>query len=295
MDCSSYNVTDSIDSILCTGYKQRAKDRSARVDLNVPITEMSQPLIATPTANKEEHTMKNKILTALATGTFLAMAFAAPAASADDQRFSLSTDFDNSSNQYEAGPWVFKLTVPAGMSGAGGVPEIVGIRANGVTGRTRSGLADTEAAATYNLYPGSASSPEIDLTGKIKVNITDANTMFGLSQNDYAAQMDVYQSLDRFTAKGSVGSRVLGNPTGITLNPLLYGSFGGSYKLTEQASTGVDMSLSQDPSSTVVQQEISAYVNYKLDKNFKARGYVLRGFSNGNPNNVLGGQVYYGF
>lgn len=240
--------------------------------------------------------MNNKILTALAANTLgLTMAFAAPAALAADQRFSLSSEFDNSSNQYEAGPWVFKLTVPAGIAGTGSVvPEVGGIRAGGLSGRIQPGLADTEAAASYNLYQGSASSPEIDLTGKIKVNITDKNTVFGLSQNDYAAQMDVYQSLDKFTAKGSLGSKVLGSSTGIALTPLLYGSFGGSYKLTEQTSTGLDMSLSQDPSSTV-QQEISAYVNYKLDKNFNARGYVLRGLSNGNPNHVVGGQVYYGF
>jgi hypothetical protein len=247
--------------------------------------------------------MKSEILTALVAAARgfaaagVAAAFVIPVAWADDERFSLSTGFDYSSNKYEAGPWVFKLTVPAGISGTGGmVPEIGRIRKGGTAGSTQPGLGDTEAAATYNLYEGSASTPQIDLTGKVKVNMTDKSKGFGINQNDYAAQMDVYQSLDRFTAKGSLGSKVLGNPAGITLNPLLYGSFGGIYQFTEQTSTGVDMSLSQDPSATgVKQQELSAFVNYKLDKNFKARGYVLRGFTNGNPNNALGGQVDYGF
>jgi hypothetical protein len=242
--------------------------------------------------------MKSKILTALVAGTLgVAAVFAAQVVWAGDERFSLSTGFDSSSNKYEAGPWVFKLTAPAGISGTGSVvPEIGRIRTDGIAGSTQSGLADTEAAASYNIYAGSASTPEIDLTGKVKVNMAGKSKVFGFGQNDYAAQMDVYQSLDRFTAKGSLGSKLLGNPTGITLNPLLYGSFGGIYQLTEQTSTGVDMNLSQDPSATgIMQQEFSAYVNYKLDKNFKARGYVLRGFSNGNPNNALGGQVDYGF
>lgn len=242
--------------------------------------------------------MKSKILTALMAGTLgIAGAFAVPVAWAGDERFSLSTGFDYSSNQYEAGPWVFKLTAPAGITGAGSaVPEIGRIRTDGIAGSTQSGLGDTEAAASYNIYAGSASTPEIDLTGKVRVNMTDISKVFGLNQNDYAAQMDVYQNLDKFTAKGSLGSKVLGNPAGITLNPLLYGSFGGIYQFTEQTSTGVDMSLSQDPSATgAMQHELSAYVNYKLDKNFKARGYVFRGFSNGNPNNAVGGQVYYGF
>lgn len=242
--------------------------------------------------------MKSKIFKALVAGTLgVAASFAVPVAWAGDEKFSLSPGFDSNSNKYETGPWVFKLTAPAGISGAGSVvPEIGRIRTDGTAGGTQSGLVDTEAAASYNIYAGSASAPHIDLTGKVKVNLADKNKVFGLNQNDYAAQMDVYQSLNKFTAKGSLGSKVLGSPTGITLNPLLYGSFGGIYQLSEKTSTGVDMSLSQDPSSTGIrQQELSAYVNYKLDKNFKARGYLLRGFSNGNPNSFLGGQVYYGF
>jgi hypothetical protein len=245
-----------------------------------------------------ERGMKSGIVTALVAGVLgIAATFAVPQAWAGDERFSLSSGLDDSANQYKAGPWLFKFTAPAGISGTGSVvPEIGRIRTDGIAGSTQSGLADTEAAASYNIYAGSAYTPQIDLTGKVKVNAADKSRIFGLGQNDYAAQMDVYQSLDKFTAMGSLGSKVLGNQTGITLNPLLYGSFGGVYQFTGQTSTGVDMSLSQDPSATgAVQQELSAYVSFKLDKNFKARGYVLREFSSGNSNNAVGGQVYYGF
>lgn len=237
----------------------------------------------------------NILLTAIVAGTLSATAaFAAPV----DERFSLSTRFDYNSNKYEAGPWVLKLTAPASISSAGtSSAEIGHIRTDHTVGSMQSDLGNTEAAATINVYSGSASTPGIDLTGKVKVNMADKSKVFGLSQNDYAAQMDVYQNLDKFTAKGSLGSKVLGNnPSGIILNPVLYGSFGGAYQLTGHTSTGVDMSLSQDPSSTgISQHELTAYVSYKLDNNLKARGYLLKGFSNGNPNTALGGQVYYGF
>lgn len=239
--------------------------------------------------------MNRKILNALVAGILgVVAAFAAPAAWAGDQRFSLSSGFDNSSDKYETGPWMFKLTAPVGLSVTKNAdPEMERIR---TTGNTQFGLGDTEAAASYNLYVGSASSPEINLTGKVKVNGADKSSVFGLSRNDYAAQMDVYQNLDKFTAKGTLGSKMLGSQTGITLNPLLYGSFGGIYQFTEKTSTGIDMSLSQrSPETGVMQQEFSAFVNYKLDNDFKARGYVLRGISNGTPNNTVGGQVYYGF
>ena len=178
--------------------------------------------------------MNRKILTALVAGILgIVASFAAPAAPADDQRFSLSSGFDNSSDKYESGPWMFKLTAPVGLSVAENAdPGMKRARTNGSAGNTQSGLGDTEAAASYNLYAGSASSPEINLTGKVKVYGADNNSAFGLSQNDYAAQMDVYQNLEKFTAKGTLGSKVLGSQTGLTLNPLLYGSFGGVYQFT---------------------------------------------------------------
>ena len=219
-------------------------------------------------------------LIALVAGTLgVSAAFAAPAASAGDQRFSLSSAFDNGSNQYETGPWVFKLTAPSGISGtARVVPEIGSIRAAGVAGSTQFGLADTEAAASYNIYAGSASSPEVNLTGKVRVNLADQSSVFGLKQNDYSAQMDVYQSLDKFTAKGSLGSKVLGSPTGITLSPVLYGSFGGIYQLTEQTSTGVDMSLSQDPAASgIMQQEAQCLCKLQARQEFQSAGLCAEG------------------
>lgn len=242
--------------------------------------------------------MNRKILNTSAAGILgVVTAFAAPATWAGDQWFSLSNGFDNSSDKYESGPWMFKLTAPVDLSGMeNAAPDKERATSYGTAGNTQSGMGNTEAAASYNLYAGSASSPEINLTGKVKVSGANKGSLFGLSQNDYAAQMDVYQNLDKFTAKGTLGSKVLGSQTGITLSPLLYGSFGGIYQFTDKTSTGIDMSLSQkSPEPGVMQQEFSAFVNYKLDDNFKARGYVFRGISNGTPNNTVGGQVYYGF
>jgi hypothetical protein len=243
--------------------------------------------------------MNINILTALVVGTLgTAAGLSSPVARADDQFFSLSAQSNYSSNQYATGPWLFKLTVPSTMSSSPiNIHEIGNNRTTtGAPNGTNFGLTDTEAAASYNVYAGSASSPGIDLTGKVRVNTANISKLADLTQNDYAAQMDVYQSVDKFTAKGSLGSMVLGSPTGIILSPVLYGSFGGIYQFSEQTSTGVDMSLSQDSVSPgIMQHELSAYVNYKLDKKFKARGYVLRGYSNGNRNSIVGGQVYYGF
>jgi hypothetical protein len=235
-------------------------------------------------------------LTALMAGLLLVLG-TAPAARAADQRFSLSSEFDNSTDKYESGPWMFKLTQPLGLYGQNNAdPMKAQTGTNSPAGNTLYGLGNSEAAVSYNLYEGSASSPEVNLTGTVKINGTDKSNLFGLDRNDYAAQMDVYQNMDRFTARGSLGSRMISGPTGITISPLLYGSFGGIYQFSENTSTGIDMSLSQgSPASGMTEQGLSAFVNYRLDSNLKARGYVFRGISSGAPKNTVGGQVYYGF
>ncbi|MDO8291364.1 MAG: hypothetical protein Q7T29_00650 [Gallionella sp.] len=258
--------------------------------------------------------MKNKILIFLVAANLGgATVFAAPGAWTDNNQFSLSTGFDYSSgkygtarttdmlsipagDEYETSQWMFKVAVPyVQNSGTGGIVSGIGhSRTGGATGDTQSGLSDTVAAASYNIYSGRASRFGIDLTGKVKLNTVDAG--LGIGQNDYAAQADAYQSFNNFTALGSLGYKVLGSPAGISMNKALYGSFGGSYQLDDKIYGGVDLSLSQSPSTTGEgHRELTAYVSRKINKNFKAKGYVLKGFSNGSPDSSLGAQIYYGF
>lgn len=254
-----------------------------------------------------------KLIALLTTTVGGAVLLSAQAAWADNDKFSLASGFDYSTGtygttsstgifsipvigKYSTGPWVFKLTVPyVRISGNGGVVPGTGpISPGGATSNTQSGLGDAVAAATYNLYEDRASTRGIDVTGKVK--LATADTGLGSGANDYAAQMDVYQSMDKFTAMGSLGSKVLGSPSGITLNTVLYGSFGGVYQFSNQASGGVDMSLAQNSSAIAAkQQELTAYVNYKIDKHLKAQGYVLKGLSKGSPDKGVGALVSYGF
>lgn len=242
-----------------------------------------------------------------------ATAVAAPNAWTDDGQFSLSAGFDYSSGkyfmassterqsnpstgEYENGQWMLKVAVPFSRISSTGTafPSVGNFRAYSAAQDMQSGLGDTVAAASYNIFSGKASKFGIDLTGKVKLNTADAG--LGIGQNDYAAQADAYQIFNKFTALGSLGYKVLGSPAGISMNKVIYGSFGGSYQLDDNVNGGVDIKLSQNPYSVGDgHRELSAYVSHKINKNLKAKGYVLKGFSNGSPDSSLGAQVYYGF
>lgn len=243
-----------------------------------------------------------------------AAAFAAPDARTADNMFSLTTGFDFNSGrygtppnatgmlavpavgEYEAGPWIVKVMVPsARISDTGGaVPRVEHIRADSAAVDSQYGLGDTVAAASYHIYSAKEAKFGIDLTGKVKFNTSDAG--LGASQNDYAAQADAYHSFNKFTALGSLGYKVLGSTTGINVGKTIYGSFGGSYRLDDYMNGGVDLSLMQNSSiSGAGRRELSAYVSRKINKNFQAKGYVLKGYSNDSQDSSLGAQIYYGF
>jgi len=257
--------------------------------------------------------MKSGLITILVIACYGgAPAYAAPDFWSDDNKFRLTAGFDYKTGQYESpstadmltvpatgeyehGPWTIKVKSPnvraprSGIANSGTEFAKIGNPAKD----THLGLDKTVAAATYNLYSDDLSMTGINLTGKVRLN---APVEGMITQNEYAAQADAYQSFDRFTASGSLGYRISGRPTGINMDKVLYGSFGGSYQLDEKIYGGVDLSLSQNSSlAGSGQREISAYVSRKISKNFKAKGYVLKGFSNNNPDSSLGAKVYYGF
>jgi len=259
--------------------------------------------------------MKYRVLSTLLAAVLGSTALPfATAAWAENGKFSLASGFDYSTGNYgtasttdifsipvigkfSTGPWIFKLTTPyIRISGTGAVIPGTGAVGTGGTARsTQSGLGDTVAAVTYSLYDENSSAPGIDLTGKVKLATADAG--LGSGANDYSAQMDVYRTLDKFTAMGTLGSKVLGSPgNGISLNTVIYGSFGGAYQFSGNTSGGVDFSLAQTPSAlSIRQQELTAYVNYRIDKHFKAQGYVLKGYASGSPDSGVGGLITYGF
>ena len=241
---------------------------------------------------------------------------------AADGQLSLSSGFDYSSGdyggsastdilsipvigKYETGPWTYRLTVPyIEVTGPGNVVPGVG-RGNTVNGKkgaavsgtsTESGLGDITGAATYNLFPGTATQPAVDLTGKIKLGTADRERGLGTGENDYSAQVDVYQAFDRITGFATLGYSILGSSSAIPLDNVFYVTIGAGYKFDDRLSGGVMLDLREAASSfSGPRRELTGYVNYKLDRQWKVQGYVLQGFADGSPDFGLGALVTRAF
>jgi hypothetical protein len=263
----------------------------------------------------ENRNIKNEVLMVLLASTLSGAVaiFMTPEARADQGPFSLSggsglspgaygiaktTDMLSTpaTSQYENGSWAFKLTAPYSGTPTTGGPEIGHDIATSTADNTHFGPVDSEAAATYNINRGVASTFGVNLTGKIKLNLADTFPGSSPGLNDYAAQAEAYRNLDRFQALGTLGYRIHSGEPGININKVFYGSVGGIYRLSDQMSGGIDFRLSQSPASPAQgQRQVSAYVSHNINNNFKARGYLLQDFSNGNPERTVGAAASYGF
>jgi len=234
-----------------------------------------------------------------------AMIVVSAPAVAGDSNFSLTTGLDYSSGKYggtqstdilyipltgryETGRWAFQLTVPyVRITGPGNVTQggIVLRTAQPAHRTTEEGLGDVVAGATYNAYSESGPNPLlIDLTGKVKFGTADEKKGLGTGVDDYSAQVDVYKTIGKFTALGTVGYKVMGDAPGLRLDNVFYGSVGGVYKFSELTSGGLILDMRQKVTSTGVSQRgATAFVSHKINQDWKAQGYVVSGFSDASP------------
>lgn len=214
----------------------------------------------------------------------------------------LSTDilYVPFTGKYQDKSWTLKLTIPyLRITGPDNVINGVGAAGAATTTRsTRSGMGDVLAAATHNAYYGGPAGLIVNLTGKVKFGTASSTNGYGLGtgRNDYALQSDMFQVNGDLTTFGSFGYKVHRSPVGYSLNNFFYGSLGVSYKFSQETNGGVVINLGQRSTATgSTHREAIFFASQKLDKNWKAQGYVLKGFSNAVPDFGAGATIAYLF
>lgn len=254
--------------------------------------------------------MKNAILAI----SFLAIFATAPlngALAADFGKFTLETGMDYNTGKYGAtqstsilyvpvtlkyyrNAWTLKLTVPyLQISGPYNVINGVGVTGVANTANTtRSGLGDVILAATRNVYNRNDSGFFVNLTGKLKLGTASSADGLGTGKNDYAFQTDVFQLTGSLTSFATLGYKIFGRPTGYTLNNAFYGLLGGSYQFDQETYGGMMLNLAQKSTATgESRMEAIIFASHKLDKNLKAQGYVLKGFTRSVPDWGIGASI----
>lgn len=175
-------------------------------------------------------------------------------------------------------PWV-KITGPGDVVG-GSAPIVLGTSNRPIT--TQSGLGDIVFAATHTVGHFGENNPLIlDLTGKIKFATASTSKSLGTGKNDYIVELDAYKPLYKaVTLFGDIGYKVLGDPTGVNLNNVWFGSAGLSYKISASSNVGMMADIRQATQNTSQPlRELTVFLTHKLSDNYKLQSYLTHGYS----------------
>lgn len=177
--------------------------------------------------------------------------------------------------------WTFKAVIPwLSIDGPGAVSAdsriITGTTS---TRRTReSGLGDIVLGTTYSALQLNEQKLYIDLGLKVKLPTASESKGLGTGKSDYTLTADLYKTLDRLTLLGTVGYKVLGDPSGVSLNNVWFTSIGAVYKLNDQDNLGATMDLRQaTTSSNSSLREYTVFYSHKFNSTYKLQTYMVAG------------------
>ncbi|MEI7970620.1 MAG: hypothetical protein WCJ69_16670 [Betaproteobacteria bacterium] len=148
--------------------------------------------------------------------------------------------------------------------------------------RRVSGIGDVVASAGYTVFSSSAFT--LDLTTKVKFGTASTSDGLGTGKNDYSLRGDVFRSFGSLTAFAGVGYRWYGDPTGLDLRNVFFGSAGASYRATDKLSFGAAADYRQPIiSGKEPITEVAPFVSYKATPDTKLQIYGVKAFSDSSP------------
>jgi hypothetical protein len=201
--------------------------------------------------------------------------------------------------KYEMGPWTFRavvpyirITCPGNVVGSG--DDRVTLPGTSTTRRTESGLGDIVSSVFYNVLNESRAPFGLDLGAKVKFGTADRDKGLGTGENDYSIQADAFKPFGATTAFASLGYRWYGDPPGVDLRNVVYGSAGATHKLSDTTSFGAayDWRPRVSPNGGQI-SEATAFVSQRLSRAWKIQLYGVKGFSTGSPDYGAGAFLSY--
>lgn len=168
----------------------------------------------------------------------------------------------------------------------------------GTTARRTSedGLGDIVAGATYNLLPATENGFIFDVGAKVKFGTADEDKRLGTGEEDYSLQGDLYKTFGSWTALGTLGYRWYGDPSGIDLENVFFGTLGALYKFSDKTTGGLLYDWREaSTSGSDSLQEVTAYVGYNFNPSTSLQFYLVTGFTDSSAYFGIGTAVSYGF
>lgn len=183
---------------------------------------------------------------------------------------------------------------PSNVVGTG-ADRIVTNQAQGAT-RSVTGWGDLVVSSTWSFYQNAERRQGLDLTGKIKFGVGEKGKGLSTGEDDYAVQLDGYQSFGSVTALATLGHKAMGDPVGIDYRDPWYVSLGAAHQLQHGTSWGLIFDWRQRLTKTGAPvREAMLFFSHRLNADFKLQAYAVKGYSDASPDWGGGLMLSYGF
>lgn len=196
--------------------------------------------------------------------------------------------------KYETGRWTYRASLP--YLRISGPSSVVGSGEGGVTlpgqggpRRSASGFGDLVLAASFLALHDRAGPFFLDVGAKVKLGTGDEAKGLGTGEEDLSLQAEAFKPYGGLTPFALLGYRWYGDPEGIDLNNVVYGSLGAAYRVSAATSAGAAYDFRGrivDGGARV--SELVAFVSRSLSADLKLQFYVLKGFADASPDHGVG-------
>jgi hypothetical protein len=181
---------------------------------------------------------------------------------------------------YRAARWGMRLTVPyVSVDGPGTIIDSGGEFIAGPD-ESRSGLGDVVlGVALYDVVRDDDAGFYVDLGAKVKFGTASDTDGLGTGENDYSVQADVLKNFDRLALFGTFGYKLRGDPQGVDLRNVGFGTIGGDYRVASR--TRIGLMYDYRPSAISggdALQEATAYASFSSGRT-SIQPYLVAGFS----------------
>lgn len=147
--------------------------------------------------------------------------------------------------------------------------------------KTERGIGDLTLTGAYGIARDVGGLADIDLATAIKLPTASARRGLGTGQTDFAVELDISMPiLPTLSFETAAGRRFIGDPAGVELRDIFYGSAQVTLDLTEQLSFGIEASGQQRviaAAKPIV--EVAVFADYRLSPDLTLGAQVFRGFT----------------
>lgn len=163
--------------------------------------------------------------------------------------------------------------------------------------RSEKGLGDIIARLTFlDVYRNDSLDIAVDVGAKVKFGTADEEKGLGSGETDYSLQSNIYKYFDGYYLMGTLGYKMRGEPDGLNVDDVWFGSVGAVFRYSIKTNVGVAFDYRQSSfENTDDIRELSLFVSHRAKQSWGVSAYTFVGMSDSSPDLGAGASYKYYF